>query len=70
MDQRKLERKVGQNIRRLRIKRGFTLQNTADRFGCTLRAWQKFETGKNFELYTLNRIAKVLETEPKHLLEL
>jgi len=64
MDQRKLERKVGQNIRRLRIKRGFTLQNTADRFGCTLRAWQKFE------LYTLNRIAKVLETEPKHLLEL
>jgi transcriptional regulator with XRE-family HTH domain len=69
MDQRKLERKVGQNIRKLRIKNGFTLQETADRFGCALRAWQKFETGKNFELYTLNRIAKVLNVEPKNLLD-
>jgi transcriptional regulator with XRE-family HTH domain len=68
MDQRKLERKVGQTIRKLRMKKALTLQEAADRFGCALRAWQKFETGKNFELYTLARIAKALEVEPKDLL--
>jgi transcriptional regulator with XRE-family HTH domain len=69
MEQKKWERKVGQNVRAFRNKRGFTLQNAADSFGCTLRAWQKFETGTNMELFTLVRIAKVLNVEPKELLK-
>ena len=65
----KLERKVGQNIRVLRQKKGMTLQEAADEFGCVLRAWQKFETGKNIELYTIGRISKVLGVQPWQLLK-
>jgi len=63
------ERKVGQNIRKFRIKKGLTLQKTADQFGCGLRAWQKLETGTNFELYTIVKIAKILEVQPYQLLK-
>jgi transcriptional regulator with XRE-family HTH domain len=63
------ERKVGQNIRKFRIKKGLKLQPCADKFRCGLRAWQKFETGKNFEINTLIKIAKILEVEPYQLLK-
>jgi transcriptional regulator with XRE-family HTH domain len=69
MDQRKWERRVGQNIRKYRQRRGLTLQETADKFGCALRSWQKFETGKNIELYSLIRISEVLAIEPDKLLK-
>jgi transcriptional regulator with XRE-family HTH domain len=61
MKPRDLERKVGQNIRKYRMKKGLTLLEASNRYHCALRFWQSFETGKNFELYTLERIAKVLD---------
>jgi len=63
------ERKVGQNVRKFRTQKRLTLQVAADKFGCGLRAWQKFETGTNVELYTLVKIAKTLDVKPYQLLK-
>jgi transcriptional regulator with XRE-family HTH domain len=68
MELEKWEMKVGRNIRKYRVKRGHTLQQAADQFGCALRTWQRFEEGtNNFELYTIIRIAKVLKIQPWRL---
>ena len=48
---------------------GLTLLEASNKYHCALRVWQKFETGKNFELYTLERIATVLDVDVWELLK-
>lgn len=56
-------------LREMRMKRGFTQQNMADRIGVALRSYQCYETGSrnpSFELLIL--IADTLEVSTDYLL--
>lgn len=56
-------------LREMRMKRGFTQQNMADRIGVALRSYQCYETGSrnpSFELLVL--IADTLEVSTDYLL--
>ncbi len=40
------EKKIGELIRELRLKKGMTLKQAANQFGCTLGKWKKYEMGQ------------------------
>jgi len=61
--------KLGKTIRRYRMKRGLTLQQAADAFGCTLHRWQHFEAGEPLKIRTLLKIAAVVRASGWRLLK-
>lgn len=67
--ERRLRTKLGANVRALRQKRGFTMEECADRAHLHGRHWQKVEAGEvNATLATMSRIAEVLDVSVAELL--
>ena len=62
-----IRKALAKAIRAARIARGLTLQQAADKYGCTLRGWQFFESGQDLRVSTLYRLAKALDV-PVHKL--
>jgi len=62
---------LGKNIRKLRLKRGYTQEKLAELADIDYKYLQKIE-GKNppaLKIDTIEKIAKVLKTSPAKLLE-
>ncbi len=59
---------VGDNIRRYRAKRGYTLDQLGLDIGLDKSNMYRIEQGKNITLLTLMKIAAVLEVTPADLL--
>lgn len=73
----KLSLKLGQRLRDLRLERGMTQEQVADKAGIATFTYQKFEKGEsrpgspmNPELYTLNSLCRVFGIELPELLDL
>jgi transcriptional regulator with XRE-family HTH domain len=60
MDQAKFFRALGQKIRKLRKKSGFTQEDMIS-FGFSARHWQQIEAGRPITVRTLLRICEVFE---------
>ena len=59
---------VGDNIRKERIKKGYTLAALGEDIGLDKSNMHKIEQGKNITLVTLLKIAAFLEIHPTKLL--
>lgn len=68
MAQNAWRRQLGQSIKRFRMERGLTMQKAADKYGCEVRWWAKFEQGRDLKMSLLHRIAAVLRVKPWQLL--
>jgi transcriptional regulator with XRE-family HTH domain len=63
-----LQRRVGANLRRLRVERGFSQEAFADHLGYHRTFIGGVERGeRNLTLRTLERLAAVLEVDPADL---
>lgn len=61
---------IGCNLRKLRLKRGYTQEHCAKPLGITYQQWQKYECGANaIPVYRLLEAAKVLNTDIPTLLQ-
>jgi transcriptional regulator with XRE-family HTH domain len=60
---------LGQKIRELRYKKGWTLEDTEDHGWPSWRHMQTVETGKNITFHTLIAIANLYGVRPSSLLE-
>lgn len=58
----------GASIQRLRIEKGWRVEDLARRAGCSLKTVENVEKGENIYVYTLKRIANALGVEPSELL--
>ncbi|MFB3814158.1 MAG: helix-turn-helix domain-containing protein [Terriglobales bacterium] len=58
---------LGQRIRELRKKRGYSQENMIS-FGFSARHWQQIEGGRPITLTTLLRIAEALHSKPEKLI--
>jgi transcriptional regulator with XRE-family HTH domain len=58
----------GEAIQRLRIEKGWRVEDLADKAGCSLKTVENVESGANIYVYTLKRIASALGVEPSELL--
>jgi transcriptional regulator with XRE-family HTH domain len=67
LDPDQVVRDVGGKIREIRVARGFTQEQVADRLGMTVRAYQSVENGRNLTIRSLARIANVLGVPPADL---
>jgi len=63
------EKRLGEAIRTHRKKRGLTLQQAADQYGCNLRWWQALEAGRNTSIDVLMRVSKVVKVDVWKLLK-
>lgn len=64
-----LQRIVGRNLRRYRLDRGYSQEAFADHMGVHRTYMGAVERGeRNLTLQTLERIADVLEIDPRELL--
>ena len=61
---------LGARIRDLRVKRGWTLEDTEDHGFTAWRHLQKIESGKNFTITTLWRVSKMFRMKPWEVLRL
>jgi transcriptional regulator with XRE-family HTH domain len=67
MDMRKL---VGKNVRRVRVKKGLTQEQFADRSGFSQQYISDLERGRrNPTVVTLFELAQALETTPTQLIK-
>ncbi len=66
-----LAKRIGSNIKRIRIEKELTQEVAADRAkNLSWRYWQYLEVGqRNCSLETLTRIAKALNVDPEELLK-
>ena len=55
-----LVRKLASRIRELRRSKEMTVEEAAQKYGCSRRWWVSLEQGQNVSVDTLARIAKVL----------
>ncbi len=62
-------KQVGDNIRKERLKKGYTLAGLGEDIGLDKSNMHKIEQGKNITLVTLLKIAAFLEIHPVLLLE-
>lgn len=67
-DEEKYLQGFGANIRSLRIKRGWTLEETEDHGWTSWRHLQKIESGKNITLKTVFKLADLFDVAPKDLM--
>src|SRR5579885_3000893 len=58
----------GAEIQRLRIEKGWRVEDLANRAGCSLKTVENVEKGENVYIYTLKRVANALGVEPSELL--
>ncbi len=58
----------GVEIQRLRIEKGWRVEDLARKAGCSLKTVENVEKGENIYVYTLKRIATALDVEPSKLL--
>jgi transcriptional regulator with XRE-family HTH domain len=58
----------GEAIQRLRIEKGWRVEDLANKAGCSLKTVENVEKGENIYLYTLKRVANALDVEPSELL--
>ncbi|WP_082962005.1 helix-turn-helix domain-containing protein [Mycobacterium sp. 852014-52144_SCH5372336] len=64
-----LQRIVGRNLRRYRLDRGFSQEAFADHMGVHRTYFGAVERGeRNLTLKTLEKIASVLDVDPRELL--
>jgi transcriptional regulator with XRE-family HTH domain len=61
--------KVGAKVRRLRLERGWTLEQVEEHGWNNWQHLQKIEAGKNITLVTLRRVALLFKVTPSELLE-
>ena len=61
--------KVGGTVRKLRLERGWTLEETEQHGFPSWRHLQKIEAGKDITLATLFNVAKLLKVHPSELLK-
>lgn len=61
-------RQVCERIAQLRLERGWTQAEAAERFQVALRGWQRLEAGQNLTLHSLARIANLFGVPPIELL--
>lgn len=67
LDPDQVVREVCGRIREIRVQRGLTQEQVAERLEMTPRAYQYVEEGQNLTLKSLVRIANVLGTRPTDL---
>ena len=60
---------VGENVRRYRLKRGYTLEALGLDIGLDKGNMHKIEAGKNVTVLTLLKISSFLEVDPQKLIE-
>ncbi|GAB4206478.1 MAG: hypothetical protein Fur0023_16360 [Bacteroidia bacterium] len=61
--------KVFQNIRKIRMMKGYSQQNMSDELGITQKHYSDIENGKiNISIVLLFRISKILSVSPSYLL--
>ena len=60
---------VGLRVRKLRIDRGWTLEQTEEHGWPSWRHLQKIESGKNITLATVWNVAKLLKVDPADLMK-
>ncbi|MDD3593173.1 MAG: helix-turn-helix transcriptional regulator [Candidatus Gastranaerophilales bacterium] len=71
MDEKEFVKKVGLNIKALRVKKEFKQRDLADFAQLNIDSVGKIERGEqNFTIYSLLAIAKVLNVHPKNLLDI
>jgi transcriptional regulator with XRE-family HTH domain len=58
----------GKAVQRLRIEKGWRVEDLADKAKCSLKTVENVERGRNVYLYTLNKFAKALGVEPSTLM--
>jgi transcriptional regulator with XRE-family HTH domain len=58
----------GVEIQRLRIEKGWRVEDLAKKAGCSLKTVENVEKGANIYIYTLKRVASALGVEPSDLL--
>ncbi len=58
----------GVEIQRLRIEKGWRVEDLAKKAGCSLKTVENVEKGANVYIYTLKRVASALGVEPSDLL--
>lgn len=65
-----LTKRIGKNMKKLRLEKGLTQEAAADRSkDITLRYWQFLEAGeKNFTIHKLVAVARALKVDPLDLL--
>lgn len=68
-DEKEYLKRVGQQLREIRLKKGLTLEQTEEKGITSWRHLQKIEAGKNFTILTLYRIAEAYEINPQDLLK-
>jgi len=63
--------KLGQEIKRLRLERGYTQQQLGDMLGVQKSAVQKYEKGtvKNLKQETLSKLCKIFDVNPSVFLD-
>ena len=59
---------VGDNIRRIRLEKGFTLEEVGSDIGLDKSNMFRVEQGRNITLLTLAKIAATLDVSPSELL--
>lgn len=64
----KFLKSTGGRIRKLRLERGWTLEQTEEHGWTSWKHLQKIEGGKNITLATLWNVARLLKVEPGELL--
>ena len=59
-----MKKLIGENIKIIRLGKGLTQKEAAERLGITTTAWKKFESGMcSFKVDTLEKIASALEVD-------
>lgn len=66
-----LTKRIGKNMKTLRLEKNLTQETAADRSrDITLRYWQFLEAGeKNFTVHKLVAVARALKVDPEELLK-
>jgi transcriptional regulator with XRE-family HTH domain len=62
-------KQIGDNIRKERLKKGYTLAGLGEDIGLDKSNMHKIEQGKNITLVTLIKISAYLETHPTKLFQ-
>lgn len=68
LEDKKFLKKLGARIKELRLKKGWTLENTEDHGWHNWQHLQKIESGKNITIITMRKVAALYKISPSELL--